>query len=114
MRAMGVEYWLGVLTPFAVILVVGLLWLLLIGLRWLNSKVHDRLIRHIRLIDTTTDEHGLESREYATPNSRGHDRQAAELAHILSAAPGYRMLSIGPWRIVIAHDYTTEGGKTGR
>lgn len=108
------EYWLGVLTPFIIILAVGLLWLLLIGLRWLNGMVHDRFVRHIRFIDTTTDEHGLESREYATPNSRGHDRQAAELAHILSAAPGYLMLSIGPWRIVIAHDYTTEGGKTGR
>lgn len=105
---MGMEYWLGVLTPFIFILSVGLLWLLLIGLRWLNGKVHDRFIRHIRFIDTTTDEHGLESREYAAPNSRGHDRQAAELAHILSAAPGYRMINIGPWRIVVAHDYTTE------
>ena len=105
---MGVEYWLGVLTPFIIILAVGLLWLLLIGLRWLNGKVHDRFIRHVRFIDTTIDEHGLESREYATPNSHGHDREAIELTHVLSAAPGYRMLNIGPWRIVIVHDYTTE------
>lgn len=105
---MDVNYWFGVLTPFAVILATGLCWLLLIGLRWLNGKVHDRFIRHVRFIDTTKDEHGLESREYAAPNSRGHDREATELAHVLSAAPGYRMLSIGPWRIVIVHDYTTE------
>lgn len=105
---MGVEYWLGVLTPFIIILAVGLLWLLLIGLRWLNGKVHDRFIRHVRFIDTTKDEHGLESREYATPNSHGHDREAMELTHVLAAAPGYRMLSIGPWRIVIARDYTDE------
>lgn len=102
------EYWLGVLTPFIIILAVGLLWLLLIGLRWLNGKVHDRFIRHVRFIDTTIDEHGLESREYATPNSRGHDRQVEELARVLSAAPGYRMFRLGPWRIVIIHDYTTE------
>lgn len=102
------EYWLGVLTPFVIILAVGLLWLTLIGLRWLNGKVHDRFIRHVRFIDTTIAEHGLESREYATPNGRGHDREAMELTHVLSAAPGYRMLSIGPWRIVIVHDYTTE------
>lgn len=105
---MDVNYWLGVLTPFAVILAVGLLWLLLIGLRWLNGKVHDRLIRHVRFIDTTIDERGLESREYATPNSHGHDREAMELTHVLAAAPGYRMFRFGPWRIVIAHDYTTE------
>lgn len=103
-----VVFWLGVLTPFAVILAFGLMWLMLIGLRWLNGKVHDRFVRHIRFIDTTIDERGLESREYATPNSHGHDREAMELAHILAAAPGYRVLSIGPWRIVIAHDYTTE------
>lgn len=109
-----VIFWLGVLTPFVIILAVGLLWLTLIGLRWLNGKVHDRFIRYVRFIDTTIDERGLESREYATPNSHGHDRQALELAHILAAAPGCRMLSIGPWRIVIVHDYTTEGGETGR
>lgn len=51
---------------------------------------------------------GLESREYATPNSHGHDREALELTRVLAAAPGYRMLSIGPWRIIIAHDYTNE------
>ena len=111
---MDVNYWLGVLTPFAVILAVGLSWLLLIGLRRLNGMVHDRFVRHIRFIDTTIDEHGLESREYATPNSHGHDRQAAELAHILAAAPGYRMLNIGPWRIVIARDYTIREKETGR
>ena len=103
-----VIFWLGVLTPFAVILAVCLLWLLLIGLRWLNGKVHDRFIRHVMFIDTTIDEHGLESREYATPNGHGHDRESMELARILAAAPGYRMLSIGPWRIVVAHDYTNE------
>lgn len=102
------EYWLGVLTPFAIILAVGLSWLLIIGLRWINGKVHDRLIRHVRFIDTTVDEHGLESREYATPNSHGHDRQAMMLARILCAAPGYRMLNIGQWRIIIARDYTDE------
>lgn len=101
-------FWLGVLTPFIIVLAVGLLWLLLIGLRWLNGKVHDRFVRHIRFIDTTIDEHGLESREYATPNSHGHDRKAMMLARILASAPGYRMLNIGPWRIIIAHDYTNE------
>lgn len=105
---MGVEYWLGVLTPLIIILAVGLLCLLFVGLRWLNGKVHDRFIRHVRFIDTTIDEHGVESREYATPNGHGHDRSASELAHVLAAAPGYRMLSIGPWRIFIVHDYTTE------
>ena len=108
------EYWLGVLTPFAVILAVGLSWLLLIGLRWLNGMVHDRFVRHIRFIDTTIDEHGLESREYATPNSHGHDREAMELTHVLAAAPGYRMFRLGPWRIVIAHDYTIREKETGR
>ena len=103
-----IAFWLGMLTPFAVILAVGLLCLLLIGLRWLNGKVHDRFVRHVRFIDTTIDERGLESREYATPNSHGHDREAMMLARILCAAPGYRMLNIGPWRIIIAHDYTNE------
>lgn len=102
---MDVNYWLGVLTPFAVILAVGLCWLLLIGLRWLNGRVHDRFTRHIRFIDTTIDERGLESREYAKPNGRGHDREAMTLAETLAAAPGYRMFSIGPWRIVIVRDY---------
>lgn len=105
---MGVEYWLGVFTPFIILLAIGLLWLLLIGLRWLNGKVHDRFIQYVRFIDTTIDEHGLESRGYATANSHGHDRQATTLAHILSAAPGYRMLNIGPWRIIIARDYANE------
>lgn len=103
-----VIFWLGVLTPFAIVLAVGLLWLLLIGLRWLNGVVHDRFIRHVRFIDTTIDERGLESREYAMPNSHGHDREALELTRVLAAAPGYRMLSIGPCRIIIAHDYTNE------
>lgn len=111
---MGVEYWLGVLTPFIIVLAVGLLWLLLVGLRWLNGKVHDRFVRHVRFIDTTIDEHGVKSREYATPNGHGHDRSASELAHVLAAAPGYRMFRLGLWRIVIVHDYTTEGGETGR
>ena len=106
---MGMEYWLGVLTLFIIGLAIPLLCLLLIGLRRLNGKVHDRFVRHVRFIDTITDERGLESREYATPNGHGHDRKAMKLTHILAAAPGYRMLSIGPWRIFIVHEYTTEG-----
>lgn len=35
---MGVEYWLGVLTPFVIILAVGLLCLLLVGVRWFNRR----------------------------------------------------------------------------
>lgn len=102
------EYWLGVLTPFAIILAVGLCWLLLVGLRWLNGKVHDRFTKRFAFIDIRTDGSGMETYTTAVPNGGGHDRQAEELAHVLSAAPGYRMFSIGPWRIVIVHDYTTE------
>lgn len=108
------EYWLGVLTPFIIILAVGLLWLLLIGLRWLNGKVHDRFTKRFAFIDIRTDDFGVETYTTAVPNGDGHDRQAGELARVLAAAPGYRMLNIGPWRIVIVHDYTTEGGETGR
>lgn len=111
---MGVGYWLGVLTPFAVILAVGLLWLLLIGLRWLNGKVHDRFTERFAFIDIHTDGSGMETYMTAVPNGGGHDRQAEELARVLAAAPGYRMFRFGPWRIVIVHDYTTEGGETGR
>ena len=103
------EYWLGVLTPLIIILAVGLLCLLFVGLRWLNGKVHAGSTRPARSMAQPTAKQGVESRDYGTPKGHGHDRSASELAHVLAAAPGYRMLSIGPWRIFIVHDYTTEG-----
>lgn len=105
---MDVNYWLGVVTPFAVILATGLCWLLLIGLRWLNGRVHDRFTKRFAFIDIRTDDFGVETYTTAVPNGGGHDRQAEELTRVIAAAPGYRMFRFGPWRIVIVHDYTTE------
>lgn len=103
------EYWLGVLTPFIIILAVALLWLLLIGLRKLNNMAGKRFVRHIRFIDMTTDETGLETRDYATPNGHKHDEQARRLAAVLAAAPGFRMLFIGPLFVAVGWNYGIKG-----
>lgn len=98
-------FWLGVTTPFAVLILFGGSRLLLRSMatlmRLLNRKVHDRFMRKY-VFDDEIDASGK-------PN---HERSARELAEVFAAAPGFRKFVIGPWQIVVCRDY--RNGRTRR
>ena len=97
---MPVGFWLGVASPFAVLILFGVPRLLLRAMsalmRLLNRKVHDRFMRRYVFYD-----------EGANGNVN-HERNARELAEVFAAAPGFRKFVIGPWQIAVCRDYRSD------
>ena len=98
---MPVGFWLGVATPFAVLILFGVTRLLLRAIsalmRLLNRKVHDRFMRRFVFYD-----------EIGAPGILNHERNARELAVVFAAAPGFRKFVIGPWQIAVCRDYRSD------
>lgn len=95
---MDAGFWLGVATPFAVLILFGITRLLLRAIsalmRLLNRKVHDRFMHRYVFYD-----------EIGANRNVNHERNARELAEVFAAAPGFRKFVIGPWQIAVCRDY---------
>ena len=98
---MDAGFWLGVATPFAVLILFGVTRLLLRAIsalmRLLNRKVHDRFMRRYVFHE-----------EIDAGGNVNHERNARELAEVFAAAPGFRKFGIGPWQIAVCRDYRSE------
>ena len=98
---MDAGFWLGVATPFAVLILFGATRLLLRAMsalmRLLNRKVHDRFTRRYVFHD-----------EIGANRNVNHERNARELAEVFAAAPGFRKFVIGPWQIAVCRDYRSD------
>ena len=98
---MDAGFWLGVATPFAVLILFGVTRLLLRAIsalmRLLNRKVHDRFMRRYVFHE-----------EIDAGGNVNHERNARELAEVLAAAPGFRKFVIGPWQIAVSRDYRSD------
>ena len=98
---MDAGFWLGVATPFAVLILFGVTRLLLRAIsalmRLLNRKVHDRFMRRYVFHE-----------EIDAGGNVNHERNARELAKVFAAAPGFRKFVIGPWQIAVCRDYRSD------
>ena len=95
---MSRNFWIGVATPFIVVLALFILYVafeaLHLAINWLNTKIHRyRVIRTVYADDSI----GVSEEEKRSRYKRFVDA----LAH----APKFRLLSVLGWSIVICRDY---------
>lgn len=100
------SYWIGVLTPFAIVLGILLLWLTLnlvgAAVSWAWKQAHYGLLKKVSLpigYDETT----------KRPSVRPH---AERLADALTRAGEYRMFPLFGWVVFIVRDHKLMGKET--
>lgn len=97
------DYWLGVLTPFALIgglaLALALSWLMLSAADWFRSRLNESFVERISLPTHACDLYTVDGFEH--PNLTA----ANKLRDAVLASPRLHLINLPGWRVFVARDY---------